>query len=188
MCLECEGEGILQPDGTCWEAIEDCQVEPEFYTVTINKKLACPLCKEGQTFNLDSLECELCQDLGCKTCDNYGKCLSCDTDLFLWDGICLSIDENCASKSPFEYIVIDTYPECPYCKDEYYKDEDGKCSLECEEKFPECAECSDDGFWCHRCEIGYHLGLFSTCIKTKTHHCPIINENQHWFNASSKQC
>lgn len=116
--------------------------------MTIDKKLACPLCDEGLTFDLETLECVVCNDLGCKTCDTYGKCLSCETDFFLWDGICLPVDPNCASKSPFEYIIVDanqTYPECPYCKDEYYKDEYGRCSLNCEDKFPECVECTDDG-------------------------------------------
>jgi len=95
----------VQPNGECVQEIDDCLVSPDFYTVTINNEFACPACDDSMTFDLDSLECVDCESLGCKTCDNYGKCLSCPTFTFLFDGICISEDENC-KVSPDEYVLI----------------------------------------------------------------------------------
>lgn len=78
--------------------------------------------------------------------------------------------------------------ECKECKDNMFKDENGLCSLHCEEKFPECTQCADDGSECFRCEFGFHLGQLSHCYKTSKNVCPIINGNQQWWNSTSRSC
>ena len=182
-CTSCESTHLLQPNGTCISKanFDNCLVEPQFYLVTHDLKLACPQCdtSKGLTFDLKNQICENCTELGCKTCNNLGRCTSCDTTKsFLYDGICVPIDTNCASAFLNDYILVDDHFECPECKEANYKDEKGVCSLKCSDKFPNCDFCSDDGHECYRCSFGHHLGLYSNCYENKVNTCPIINGKQ----------
>ncbi len=190
-CTSCEDGYVLQPNGTCIKEFVDCLVEPQFYLTTQDLKLACPLCdtSKGLTFDLKNQICESCSKLGCLTCNNLGRCLTCDTTKsFLYDGVCVTIDKNCHSLHTNEYVLVEDHLECPVCKDANYKDEKGVCSLNCKDKFPNCDSCSDDGLECYWCSFGYHLGLYSNCYENKVNNCPVVNGNQHWYNSETRKC
>jgi len=125
-----------------------------------------------------------CASLGCKTCDNIGRCLSCDdTASFLFDGVCVLYDDNCSTDEELDYVVLgnNTLPECPSCKEEYFK-KDWVCSKNCNSRFPHCNYCTDDGNTCLDCEFGYKIGLYNVCNKINSHSCWIKNGISYWWS------
>ena len=179
-CLTCKDNYFYQKTGDKGECIE-CTSSTCQKTVDEENSCKCQECKDGYFVN--NYRCFDCEG-NCKTCEEKGKCLSCDEKhYYLENTECIKCSDNCKT------AVLNTC-KCASCEDGLYLENyhclkcEGNCKT-CEEK-NKCLSCNNDYYLeegeCKKCSANCNTTVPNSCK------CASCKENNFLFESGCYEC
>ena len=179
-CLTCKDNYFYQKTGDKGECIE-CTSSTCQKTVDEENSCKCQECKDGYFVN--NYRCFDCEG-NCKTCEEKGKCLSCDEEhYYLENTECIKCSGNCKT------AVLNTC-KCSSCEDGLYLENyhclkcEGNCKT-CEEK-NKCLSCNNDYYLeegqCKKCSANCNTTVPNSCK------CASCKENNFLFESGCYEC
>lgn len=179
-CLTCKDNYFYQKTGDKGECIE-CTSSTCEKTVDEENSCKCQECKDGYFVN--NYRCFDCEG-NCKTCEEKGKCLSCDDERYYLENTeCIKCSDNCRT------TVLKTC-KCASCEDGLYLENyhclkcEGNCKT-CEEK-NKCLSCNNDYYLeegqCKKCSANCNTTVPNSCK------CASCKENNFLFESGCYEC